>query len=431
MNKSDSFEEQVKRAVENYETPFNDDAWKKIENQIPGNSGMGISSIRYWAFAAATVAVVATGVWYFSGSDTDQTIQSIKPPTTDKFEEPVASDKNEITIDLSDDNDEIITIPINEKEDEVEEKAQKKDDELSEISDNADKSEIEVVVNDNNEEKTETIDRLEKKSVSENPVEEMNEELTVNWIISKSELCQGEELMVSINNVNEPVELTWDFGDGQTSKESKVYHRYVNPGFYTIKLRANSLISDGKVYREKKYIEVKANPLPNFSVEKNENMALLPEVNFSNLTLYPDHIEWLIENKVIENETNVKKLFPNKGIYQIGIIVSNQYGCTDSIFKDLIIEEDYNLMAPKAFTPNEDGMNDYFLPEALRFLDKKFTLQIISNKGKVVFQTKNVETPWNGKFNNRGYLLENGPYAWTVKFEDGSVYSGTVMLMTE
>jgi gliding motility-associated-like protein len=431
MNKSDSFEKQVKRAVENYEAPFSADAWNKIESQISGNSAVGISNIRNWAFAAATVAVVATGVWYFSGSDIDETTKFIEPQSIEKVEESVASDDIEIIEDSSIEKEEIKIIPIDKKEREVKEISQEKEGVTSEKIENADKPKKEIAISENKDEKTETIGQTEIIQGNVEPAGETSEMLTVNWIISTNELCQGEELMVSINNVNEPVELIWDFGDGQTSKESKVYHSYTNPGFYTIKLRANSLISDGKVYREKKYIEVKANPHPDFSIEENENMALLPEVNFSNLTLYPDQIKWLFENEVIESENTVKKLFPFKGIYHIGIIVSNQYGCRDSIFKDLVIEEDYNLMAPNAFTPNEDGMNDYFIPEALKLLGKKFTMQIISKNGKVVFETKNIETPWNGKYNNKGYLLEKGPYAWTVKLEDGSVYSGTVLLMTK
>jgi gliding motility-associated-like protein len=96
-----------------------------------------------------------------------------------------------------------------------------------------------------------------------------------------------------------------------------------------------------------------------------------------------------------------------------------------------MIEEDYNLMAPNGFTPNGDGINDYFMPEALKLLGKKFTMQVISKKGQVVFETKNVESPWNGKLDNTGSILENGPYAWTVKLEDGSVYSGTVILISD
>jgi gliding motility-associated-like protein len=86
-------------------------------------------------------------------------------------------------------------------------------------------------------------------------------------------------------------------------------------------------------------------------------------------------------------------------------------------------------MAPNSFTPNGDGLNDTFIPEALMVLNKNFSMQIINTKsGGLVFETQNIESPWNGKYYNSGALLKAGLYAWTVKFEDGSVYSGTITL---
>jgi len=49
-------------------------------------------------------------------------------------------------------------------------------------------------------------------------------------------------------------------------------------------------------------------------------------------------------------------------------------------------------------------------------------MQIIDTKsGQLVFETQNIESSWNGKYHNSGSLLEGGLYAWTVKFEDGSL----------
>jgi len=238
--------------------------------------------------------------------------------------------------------------------------------------------------------------------------------------------------MLSIKNVNEPVELIWEFGDGVISKDPEVFHRYSEPGNYTIKLKANSLISDKKVYREKKYIEVKANPQPSFSILKNENMSAYPGVEFKNLTTYYNHIEWVFPDAKIENENSIEGFYRYKGRYQVGLIVTNHYGCKDSIYKDLVIEEDYNLLAANTFTPNDDGFNDTFIPEALTFLHKDFSMQVIDTKdGHLVFETQNVEAPWNGKHFNSGAILEEGLYAWTVKFEDGSVYSGTIKLILD
>jgi len=428
MNKQDLFEEHIKKAVENYEAPFNTDSWKKIENRIPGNSAFGLSSVKNWVIGSVAIAAVATGFWFFTKFSAE-VIEQDGNQTIERIIEPGSLNKSELTEEPNESHNnsntkEIILVGKQEI---------KTGDNVNPLSSSGNDVDIE---NENSTRLDEnvgfeptginTIDPL-----NTNDAEEASENLVVNWIISTDELCQGEEIVVSINNVNEPVEIIWDFGDGKTSTEPKVSHSYDSPGVYTIKLKANSLISGDKIYREKKYIEVRSNPQVDFRIEENENMAMLPEVNFSNTTKYANHIEWIFADVKTSNENSINKLYRYKGRYQIGLIVSNQFGCKDTVFKELVIENDYNLLAPKAFTPNEDGMNDFFIPKALAFLGSKFTMQVISNNGRVVFETKNVESPWNGKDINSGALLKNGPYAWTVKLEDGSVYSGTVLLMTD
>lgn len=427
MNKPDFFEKHIKKAVENYEAPFDTEAWDKIENQLPGNSTLGFKSFMNWAIGAVAIAAVVTGFWYFTRS-TIPTVKKQDKLSTEQINDTRKIEKENKTIDSkAKKNQTNYLIDENEVDD---------DDQLNDINsltklEKAKASEnVNLIPDENNNGAKPVFDNNGNAIINIDDSEDAKN-LIVNWFISKDELCPGEALAVSINNVNEPVEILWDFGDGETSNNPKDTHRYANPGIYIIKLKANSLISDNKVYREKKYIEVRANPQANFRIEKSENMELLPEVIFSNSTKYYSHIKWVFDEDRIDDQKSVKKLYRNKGRYNIGLYVSNQFGCSDSIFKEVVIENDYNLMAPSAFTPNDDGMNDSFIPKALTFLGKKFNMQIISKNGKVVFESKNIETPWNGKLNNSGPLLDNGSYAWTVKLEDGSIYSGTVILMIE
>lgn len=426
MNKRDLFDKNIKNAVEDYEASFDKAAWDKIDQKLSAGSAKGINSIKGWVAGAIIVAATAGGYWYFSespkGEDVDSNIK-------DKIEQ----------IDIKKSEDDALEKSVNEKDVQLNES----------VNENANQSEEDF----NSKESKMTLDDS-KDSESDDPVQEDDikredlnlvepdqpnyesieddENLMVNWIISKNALCQGEELLVSIDNVNEPVELVWDFGDGKTSKDPKVSHKYTEPGTYIIKLKANSLISDKKVYREKKYIEVKANPQSSFAIVKNENMSAFPEVEFKNLTTYYNHIEWDFPDEKIENINSVEKFYRYKGRYQIGLIVTNHFGCKDSVYKDLVIENDYNLLAPNSFTPNNDGLNDTFLPEALTFLNKNFSMQIINTKsGRLVFETKNIESPWNGKDYNSGELLKGGLYIWTVKFDDGSIYSDTVKLIAD
>jgi len=425
MNKRDLFEQNIKKAVEDYEAPMDTSAWDKIEKQLPVSSSKGLNNIKGWVAGVIIVAATATGYWYFSKPSINEDIDSRKH---EKIEQ----------IDLNKSEDAEIEEPS------IEVEIQSSEPNVENSGQDVNFEKKEVIINSNDSEKMEsTVSSPDEKFDEEKLIQvepeqlnletlESDESLMVNWIISKNVLCQGEEIMVAIKNVNEPVELVWDFGDGETSKDPMVYHKYKEPGTYIIKLKANSLISDKKVYREKKFIDVKANPQVSFSIVENEDMSAFPEVEFNNLTTYYSNIEWVFADKKIENKHSVNKFYRYKGRYEVGLIVTNHFGCKDSIFKDLIIENDYNLLALDSFTPDDDGSNDTFMPEALTFLNRNFSMQVINTKnGRLVFETKTTESPWNGKYNNSGELLENGLYAWTVKFEDGSIYSGTIKLISD
>lgn len=425
MNKRDLFEQNIKNAVEDYEAPLDMASWDKIEQKLSVGTGNGIRGIKGWIVGFVVVAATATGYWYFTKPSTIEDINLNKKENIEQIDIKIEDDVIEESI-IKNENQSTEPVNLNTDQSEID-LEQKESIEVINDSEDAESTD-QTPVNENKEDEL----ILDDPEQAINESVEADENLMVNWIISKSVLCQGEELMVSIHNVNEPVELVWDFGDGNSSTDPEVYHKYSDPGTYTIKLKANSLISDKKVYREKKYIEVKANPQSAFVIVENENMSAFPEVEFQNLTTYYDHLEWDFTNEKVENKNSVKRLYRDKGRFQIGLIVTNHFGCKDSIYKDLIIENDYNLLAPVSFSPNDDGLNETFLPEALTFLNKDFSMQIINTKsGRQVFETQNIESPWNGKQDNSGAVLKAGIYAWTVVFEDGSIYTGTVKLLSE
>ena len=261
--------------------------------------------------------------------------------------------------------------------------------------------------------------------------EEKEESINVVWRLSKNEICQGEFVEISIDDVNQPLELNWNFGDGFKTEGVNANHRYLFPGEYTITLNAKLITNNKKYFSETRLIQVHEKPAANLVIEKNENMAAFPEVAYTNLSKSYSHALWVFEDEKFENINSVKKFYRNKGIYKIGLIIHNKFGCSDSSYKEVVVDNDYNLLAPNAFTPNSDGINDFFLPEGLAYLHKEFILRIFNPiNGQIIFESNNLNIPWNGKSKNGDYLKMDS-YPWTVKLEDDSKYSGTVLLLRD
>jgi gliding motility-associated-like protein len=72
---------------------------------------------------------------------------------------------------------------------------------------------------------------------------------------------------------------------------------------------------------------------------------------------------------------------------------------------------DCKLIGPNAFTPNDDGVNDYFFVSttgACRI--QKFELKIFDRWGRLVFEGDEVSDQWDGSYD--GQALKEGVYLW-------------------
>ncbi len=83
------------------------------------------------------------------------------------------------------------------------------------------------------------------------------------------------------------------------------------------------------------------------------------------------------------------------------VIVKDFRGCDGSdgtIVKRICPVE---LFFPNAFTPNDDGLNDTYLPIGNSVVD--FQLTIFNRWGQIVFETNNLQTGWNGKTDKNNF----------------------------
>ncbi|MEO6166362.1 MAG: gliding motility-associated C-terminal domain-containing protein, partial [Chitinophagales bacterium] len=110
------------------------------------------------------------------------------------------------------------------------------------------------------------------------------------------------------------------------------------------------------------------------------------------------------------------------------ITVRDSNGC---IFLDsVVIEESPNILAiPNVFTPNGDGLNDFFQPNLLNV--NALEMRIFNRWGKMVYQSNDPESGWDGKANSTDAELGIYVYSMKASFLDGSVIdqSGSVILL--
>ncbi len=108
---------------------------------------------------------------------------------------------------------------------------------------------------------------------------------------------------------------------------------------------------------------------------------------------------------------------------------SKKGNCTLSGSVRVIVNKGFYFYIPSAFTPNNNGLNDFFGPIANLISD--YTMNIYNRWGQKIFQTNNLAIGWNGKI--LGVPQDGGVFVYTVNFKDPDkkryFYKGTFTLI--
>jgi gliding motility-associated-like protein len=83
-----------------------------------------------------------------------------------------------------------------------------------------------------------------------------------------------------------------------------------------------------------------------------------------------------------------------------------------------------NVFVPSVITPNGDGRNDYF---KISEYTGKAELIIVNRWGNEEYSSNNYLNDWDGR-NNRGSKLPEDTYFYILKFENGKILKGSVLI---
>ena len=101
----------------------------------------------------------------------------------------------------------------------------------------------------------------------------------------------------------------------------------------------------------------------------------------------------------------------SEGVYFVD--VTNSCGTArDSI---TILKSSCKVYIPSAFTPNNDGLNDYFKVSGTSEITE-FDMNIYNRWGEIVFSTKNKDVGWDGKY--KGVELSSAVYIYVIKYKE-------------
>jgi gliding motility-associated-like protein len=215
----------------------------------------------------------------------------------------------------------------------------------------------------------------------------------------------------------------WTFGDGGTSTSQNPSYCYTAPGSYTIGLIATSDSGCTSSQTIVNMITVYDHPHADFSSSPQPTNLLNPSITFTDLstdaygiiTWFWKFGDLLDGTSMLENP--VYK-YTDTGTFCPTLKVTNKYGCVDSIQKCLIIDPFFTLYIPNAFTPDENGINDFFTAKGVGI--RTFEMWVFDRWGMQLFYSDNIYAGWDGKVQKGAshQIVQEDTYVYIIQVTD-------------
>ncbi|MGG9964410.1 gliding motility-associated C-terminal domain-containing protein [Ferruginibacter sp. SUN106] len=97
----------------------------------------------------------------------------------------------------------------------------------------------------------------------------------------------------------------------------------------------------------------------------------------------------------------------------VQLIVTNNLGCKDTAVETIKVVGNCYIAVPNAFTPNQDGMNDYLYP-LNAYKAKDLIFKVYNRFGQLIFSTTDWTNKWDGTFKGQG--ADAGTYVWLLQY---------------
>lgn len=241
----------------------------------------------------------------------------------------------------------------------------------------------------------------------------------IQFVADITEGCQP--LAVQLTNqstVSGNTVYNWNLGDGtQSTSSTTVNVVYEAAQCYDITLTATSDGFCTSSLTMPNLICVYPVPLADFYYGPQQIFSDGPTVNFTNTSVNNEFNSWNFGDGGVSSAENPQHTYPvgDIGNYLAELIVTTQYGCSDTTSRIVMVKDQLLYYVPNTFTPDDDEFNQAFLPVFTAGFDPyDFNLQIYNRWGETVFESNDHTVGWDGSYH--GSIVPEGTYTWKIQF---------------
>lgn len=227
----------------------------------------------------------------------------------------------------------------------------------------------------------------------------------VHFTTNKTELCSGDNIELTPSFTGNLTSVYWNLGDSNSFENiyAALQHAYDQAGVYPVTLTGKFRACPDTSFTD----TVNIHALPLVYLGGDTAICLNgSSVILQNLEYNQGKHQYLWSTG--SNSERIEVTHP--GIYSLTL--TSPYNCNNT--ETIEVKRDCYADIPNAFTPNGDGVNDYFFPRLLLTQGiAGFRMQIFNRWGVKVFETVGTDgRGWDGKM--QGKEQPGGTYIYII-----------------
>lgn len=213
----------------------------------------------------------------------------------------------------------------------------------------------------------------------------------------------------------------YSFSDGTIENGcDNVAHTFTSTGVYDVTLTQVSINGCIGSTTVPGMIVINPDPSASFAASREVVDMIDPGTLFENRSAGAVSYEWDFgDNSGISTDEDPNHTFPGvfAADYTVRLIATTEFGCKDTAFMVIRVEEAIIYYVSNSFTPNGDEHNNKFAPLLYSGFDPQdYNLKIFNRFGELVFESNDPGEGWDGDYGAGRGIAPAGTYAYKLQF---------------
>lgn len=228
------------------------------------------------------------------------------------------------------------------------------------------------------------------------------------FTMEPAETCAGERSTISVDN--EYAHYQWSTG----SQNPTITVAPTNTTTYHL------TVTDEIGCETEGETQVIVHPLPTASFRPEQYLTFLDDgqatVHFINYSSDAETFLWDFHDPYgnsVSTDRDPDHTYTHPGVYRVYLWVATDFGCADSTYQEVSIQNPFYFYVPNSFSPDGDGVNELWQPVGTGVMEDNYECTVYDRWGRVVFHTNSLYQPWDGT--EKGKELPVGSYVYFIR----------------